>query len=230
MEMSSRSMARAAGALYLVAIAAGVFAQGFVSGRLISSDMVTTARNILANGFMYRLGFAAYMVEMVAQLGMIVAFYFLLAPVSRPLAWTSAILGIVGCAIKLMARVFYYAPLVTLTESPGPEQLHTLSTLLKINEQAAAMALLLFGCATVLKGWLLLRATFFPRFLGVLSVLGGLGWLAFIWPPLGSRLFPVIGLVGLVGSVVTIGWLLVVGVDEERWLAQAAASKGSIWA
>jgi hypothetical protein len=42
-------------------------------------------------------------------------------------------------------------------------------------------------------------------------------------PPLGMRLFPFIAAVGLLGSLVTIGWLLVVGVDEPRWRERAGA-------
>jgi hypothetical protein len=33
----------------------------------------------------------------------------------------------------------------------------------------------------------------------------------------------------LTGSAVTIGWLLVRGVDEKKWHEMAAASSASIW-
>jgi hypothetical protein len=33
----------------------------------------------------------------------------------------------------------------------------------------------------------------------------------------------------LIGSAVTIGWLLTVGVDEQRWRARAAQAASSIW-
>jgi hypothetical protein len=50
-----------------------------------------------------------------------------------------------------------------------------------------------------------------------------LGWTAFLYPPLGYRAFPVIALIGLAGSAASIFWLLVFGVDEERWKEQAAS-------
>jgi len=70
-----------------------------------------------------------------------------------------------------------------------------------------------------LNGWLIVKSTFLPRWLGVITLIGGLGWMTFAYPPLGSRLFLPLALYGLAGSLVMIGWLLVKGVDEERWKA-----------
>lgn len=41
--------------------------------------------------------------------------------------------------------------------------------------------------------------------------------------PLGYRLFPFIALLGFIGAVRQILWLLVVGVNEERWKQQATS-------
>jgi hypothetical protein len=95
--------------------------------------------------------------------------------------------------------------------------------MLKLNDQGAAIALLLFGFGTVLEAWLLLHATFVPRFIGVLAMLSGVCWLTFLWPPLGMKLFMFSALIGLIASVVTIGRFLIRGVDDERWREQAVA-------
>jgi len=89
--------------------------------------------------------------------------------------------------------------------------------LLHVNEQTAGIALAFFGFSTTLNGYLIIKSTFLPRILGVLSVLGGLGWLTFLYPPLGNQLFLYILLIGLVGSTFLIGWLLAKGVDVENW-------------
>jgi hypothetical protein len=47
-----------------------------------------------------------------------------------------------------------------------------------------------FGLYCLLIGYLILRSTFLPRFLGVLMALGGLGWLTFLSPALSSKLSP----------------------------------------
>ena len=45
-----------------------------------------------------------------------------------------------------------------------------------------------------------------------------IGWLSFLWPPLGYRINLYVAAVGLLGSLATIGWLIVVGVNESRWV------------
>jgi len=141
----------------------------------------------------------------------------------------------VGCTIKIMSRLFYYAPVLVLGGSRSlnvfsREQLDALALLLiRINDQGAGIALFFFGVSTLLTGYLIIRSTFWPRVLGVLAVIGGAGWLTFLWPPLGVRLFPFVAVVGLAGALATIGWLLIVGVDEERWTDRARAAQSSIW-
>jgi hypothetical protein len=100
---------------------------------------------------------------------------------------------------------------------------------LKINDYGAAIGLIFFGVYALLKGYLLYRSTFVPRTLGVLTALGGGGWVAFLWPPLGYRLFTVLAALGLLGAAANIAWFVVRGVDEERWERRAAEQHASIW-
>jgi hypothetical protein len=221
-----------AGLLFLITIVTGVFAQMFVSGRLVvNGDAAATANNIVAHADLYRWGFTIYMIEMVCNVAMTALFYELLEPVSKSASLLSAFVGLVGCAIKSMSRVFYMAPLFVLGGASyltvfNPQQKQALALFcLRINDQGAAVGLIFFGFYALLQGYLVLRSTFLPRFLGMLSIIGGIGWLAFLWPSLGNRFFPLIALVGLVGSAVKIFWLLVFGVNEERWYEQAAGSE-----
>ena len=66
-----------------------------------------------------------------------------------------------------------------------------------------------------------------PRILGVLMMLAGLGWLTFLWPPLAKDLAPYNLVPGMVGEGLLILWLLVFGVNEQRWKQQAGARKES---
>ena len=86
------------------------------------------------------------------------------------------------------------------------------------------MALVFFGFYALLTGYLIISSTFLPRILGVLSVVGGLGWLTFLYPPLGYRLFPYVAAFGLLGASALILWLIVKGVDEQRWKEQASTA------
>jgi hypothetical protein len=98
-----------------------------------------------------------------------------------------------------------------------------------VNDRGAGIALVFFGLTAVLKGYLIVRSTFLPRILGVLGMVGGAGWLSFLYLPLAYRLFPYILVLGLLGTAALILWLLAFGVNEERWKEQASAAAASIW-
>jgi hypothetical protein len=229
-EMSPRLKARITGVLYLLTMVTGIFAQGFVSERLfVSGDAAATATNILTHKGLLQLAFAVYRIEMACQIAITALFYELLKPAGRSVSLVAAFLGLAGCFIKTFSRVFFIAPLLVLGGARylsvfSAEQLQALALLLfKVNDRGAAMALVLFGLYALLTGYLIIKSTFLPRILGVLSVLGGLGWLTFLYPPLGYRLFPYVAGFGLLGALALIVWLLVFGVNEQRWKEQASA-------
>lgn len=210
--MRSQSLPRAIAISFLITIIAGIIAQMFISERVIHlSDASATVAGLSASPGLVTLGFTIYLIEMAAQITMTVLFYQLLKPVHQGAALLSTVFGLVGCTIKTMARLFYIVPVALL-------QGHVLSgetavVLLTINDRGAALALPFFGLSTVIQGWLIVRSTYLPRWLGVLTIVGGAGWLAFLWPPLGYAAFPFIALLALVGSVAMIYWLLL------RWAA-----------
>ncbi|HEX4038997.1 MAG TPA: DUF4386 domain-containing protein [Acidobacteriaceae bacterium] len=229
-QASPRHKARIAGVFYLLTLLAGIFAQGFVSMRLVvSSDAAATATNILAHESLFRLGFTVYMIEMTCQIIFTILFYELLKPVSKSISLVAAVLGLVGCTIKTFSRVFYLSPLFILHGAPylsifSREQLQALAlVLLNVNDHGAAMAMAFFGFHSLLAGYLVFRSSFLPRLLGLWGIIAGAGWLTFLYPPLGNRLFLYLAAFGLLGAIALILWLLVFGVNEQRWKERAAA-------
>lgn len=230
--MSPKRIARTAGVFYLITIVAAIIAQGLIAQRLVNStDASVTAANIVAHADLFRFGYTMYMIEMVAQTVMTMLFYELLKPVSRIGSLIAAVIGVVGCGIKALSRLFYVAPALVLEGTNylntfSAEQLHSIALLFyNVNEMGAAIAVVFFGFSTLITGWLIIRSTYLPPILGWFAVAGGIGWLAFLWPPLGYRLNLYIAAVGLLGSLATIVWLLVFGVNEERWTEQARAQR-----
>jgi hypothetical protein len=79
--------------------------------------------------------------------------------------------------------------------------------------------LVFFGLGALLMGDLIIRSTFLPRIFGVLGICGGLDWLTFLYRPLGYRLFHYVA-----GQERKL-WLLMFGVNEQRWKKQASMGR-----
>lgn len=220
-----RLTARMAGILSLLTILGGIFAQGIVSNRLLSfSDAALTANNILANRTLFQASFTVYLIEMACQIASVAFFYNLLRPVSRDVALAAAFLNLSGSIMKTFSRLFYIVPLYVVssgTQTLGafnPDQLRALALLLlRINDRGAGLALAFFGVSGLLSGYLIYRSTFLPRFLGILAMIGSVGFLRYFCPPLRFPPFLFIAVAALLAAAVQIFWLIVYGVDEERW-------------
>jgi Domain of unknown function (DUF4386) len=226
---SPRLLARMAGVFFLLTILGGIIAQGFISNRLIDfGDAGATANNILSNKQMYQIGFTIYLIEMACQLITTGLIYQLLKPVNRTLALLMLLFEMMGIVIKTFARVFYIAPLWVL-DGPAAlggmdsSQLQSISmVLLRVDNLGAQTALALFGFSTLLMGYLIFRSTYLPRWLGVIGMIAAFGWLTFLYPPLGRQLFMFVALFALAGAAIKIFWLIVFGVDEEKFRAVEA--------
>jgi hypothetical protein len=235
-ETSPSSRGRILAALYLLVIVGGIVGQAVIADQMIvRGDPAKTAANILGNMTLYRLAFSIFMVEMIAQFATTALFYDLLKPVNRSVARIMAILGFAGSGFKTMARLFFYMPLILLGQADyfagmQTPQLEALSMAsIRMNSMGASIGLIFFGCEGFLRGWLVYQSGFLPRFLGVLSIIASVGWMTWIWPPLGSQTFTVVAVVAILGVFLTAGWLFIRGVDDAKWRERAALAATSIW-
>lgn len=82
--------------------------------------------------------------------------------------------------------------------------------------------LVFHGLYGLLIGYLILKSTFLPRILGTLMAFASLGWLTFLSPLLANHLTPYNLAAGILGEGLVMLWLLVMGVNVQRWKEQAA--------
>jgi hypothetical protein len=122
----------------------------------------------------------------------------------------------------------YLGPLLILQSGSSAsaltlEQLQALALpFIKLNEYAFNIDLVLFGIWCVLIGYLIFRSTFLPRVLGALLTRSGLGYLTYLYPPLAHYLFaPYIAAAAAFGEIPLELWLIVMGVNVQRWNQQA---------
>jgi len=226
-----RQKARIAGALYVICILSGGFAEMGVRAKLVVfDDAVATAHNILAAPMLYRVGLFCDLTSFMTGLAIAPLFYLLFKPVSRSLALLSLVFAIVSNTVSLAAIVHLQAPLTLLEGSAWhggfdeAQRQAMASWSLHLYEDAFNINLLLFSVDCFAGGVLIYRSTFLPRFLGVLLVIGGAGYLLNSLVNLMPRsfapgLFPYDLLPSLVAESLLSLWLLVVGVDATKWEA-----------
>jgi len=89
-------------------------------------------------------------------------------------------------------------------------------------KMAHTSVVLFFGVYCFLVGCMILKSRFFPTFVGVLMVGGGICWLTATWPWLASAITPYNELGALIGEGTLTLYLLVKGLDERQWREQAA--------
>ena len=93
---------------------------------------------------------------------------------------------------------------------------------LRLQPHGVNIAIVFAGFYCLLIGYLIFRSAFLPRILGVLIAIAGLGWLTYLSTPLANHLSPYNLAVGLLGEASVFLWLLVMGVNVQRWKAQAS--------
>lgn len=227
----AQKYARIAGVLLVLSFIGGGFGEAYMPSRLIvSGDAGATAQNLKSLDFLFRLGFVAYLVEAVCDISLALIFYVLLRPVHRQWALLAAFFGLVSTAVFAAAELFYFAPSLILggagyLKTFSPDQLNTLALLsLRLYGLGAAIFSAFYGTAWVVRGYLIFRSGYFPRFLGVLMTLAGV---AFVVRNVAVVLAPKVASGGLLlvmvpGLLALAVWLLVKGVDVPNWEAKAA--------
>lgn len=230
---SVQTYARVAGLLFLISIVAGGFGEGYAPGALVvSNDAAATVAHLKANETLHRLSFAAYLVEAACDITIALIFYILLRPVSRGLSLLAAFFGILSTATYACCELFYFAlPHLLVSDAEylrtfSPEQLATLTLLsFKLFSYGAGLFLVFYGLGWIIRGWLMIRSGYLPALLGVLMILGGLGFAArtitgVLAPAYAS---PIMLFVMAPGGVLLGLWLLIRGVNVARWEARAGA-------
>jgi len=235
-EESPRLKARIAGACWLLCIVAGMV--GFIAGGplIVANDAAATATNILANESLFRFGFAANLISGLSYVGVTVFMYYVLKPVSRSLSLLAAFFGLAGVAIGGVAWVSNLVPLTLLhgdqyLSALTASQLQALSlAALKLQTHVFFIGMVFFGIQCISIGYLVARSSFLPRILGVLLGLGGTCYViasfANFLLPLGARLMPFVVPVALIGEGSLTVWLLIKGLNEQRWYEQATQQRG----
>lgn len=234
---SPHTWARVAGLLYVLNIALSVFALVATNGLFVANDAARTAENILAAESLFRAAFVAILLANVAYVAVIAILFALMKPAGATLSTIAAFVGVTGCAVAGATGLGQITALYFLGDASylaafSQDQLQALARVtLREGGAGNTVALLFFGFYCLLLASLTFRAKFLPRWLGVPLALAGVGWLVAV---IGSLLVPSMPLVSMLIPVSGLGetlftlWILIMGVNAQKWRKQADAARQEI--
>jgi hypothetical protein len=225
-----RLLARVAGVFYLIITACALFAYLYVRGQVIvPGDMARTAANILAHEQLYRTGFSAAVIVVICNPPMGLILYELLKVVNPRLALLALVFIIVSTTIEAVNLLNYITPLFTFSlpeyhAAFDPNEIQALARgPIRMFEYVFSVSLTFFGVFCALIGFLIFRSKFLPAILGLLMMAAGVTYWINSFRLFLALPIPYLPWVTLIAELSLALWLLVVGVNEAKWRAQAQA-------
>ncbi|MBN1122324.1 MAG: DUF4386 domain-containing protein [Anaerolineae bacterium] len=236
---SPKRTARIAGILYLVITVAAIFAHFYVPGELIvEGDAATTAQNIIASESLFRIGMiGSELVVLLSEIVLSIVLYVLLKPVNKTLSLIAAVSRLAMTTIHGLNLLNYYFVLQILNGGDylaifSPDQINALVSLfLDAHSYGFSIGIAFLVPHVLILGYLIFESGYFPKVLGILFLLAGIGYLIDTTGLLlvsGYETTP--GIIAMVIAVAEIAfpvWLLVKGVKIDRWQQRTLAPEAA---
>ncbi|MEZ4683233.1 MAG: DUF4386 domain-containing protein [Caldilineaceae bacterium] len=226
---SIQKTARIAGILYLLMAPLGAFGILYIPTNIIvPDDAVATAGNILADMWTFQLSAVSALVTQVIQIFLVLFLYRVLTAASKAHATLMVIFILVAVPIAMLNDGLHFVVLHLLS---GAEYLRTFTEaqrqtlallLLDWHETGVQIASIFWGLWLLPMGYAIFKSGYLPRILGILLMIGCFGYLfdsftALLLPDFGFT----IAQFTFIGELLLPLWLLMKGVNVERWEKRA---------
>jgi hypothetical protein len=225
---SPKRLARIAGVLYLLVGIFGGFAEGLVDPKMyVSGNAVATAGNVVANAGLVRAGVVAHLLDGTCFVFLALTLYVLLRPAHASVARAMLVLVAIATAIICLNAIFQFEGLRVATDTTYASAFGTAGAnalvllLLDLQHYGTLSAQVFFGLWLVPLGYLAYQSGLFPRWLGVVLIVGGVGYLvdllaAFLVPDIGQTIHGVVVIPSAIAEIAMVLCLLAVGVKTEN--------------
>lgn len=223
MPASIKTTARLAGSLYLAVALFAAFGNMYVPSVLVvPGDAAATSRNIVASEWLFRSGIVSHLICQVVFVALVLTLYRLFKTVNKDHAVLMLLLALVSVPMAVFNEVHRLAVLSLLdgtgTGAFSSTQLQAQAMqLLDMWDRGILVTLAFWGLWLLPLGLLVFRSGFLPKTLGILVAIGGVGY---VFDSATQMLFPGFATISqftFVGEVLFLLWLLVRGVNVDRW-------------
>ena len=222
---SPRRLARIAGVLYLLVGVFGGFAEGYVDPKMyVAGNAAATAGNVVANAELVRLGVVSHLLDGTFFVFLAMTLYILLRHVHKSVARAMVILVALATGIICLNAVFQFEGLRVATGAVSMAALGAAGSnsivllLLDMQHYGTLAAQVFFGLWLVPIGYLAYKSGgWFPKWLGVLLVVGGVCYLVdllalFLVPDFGKQIHTYVIIPSALAEISMVVYLLVFGV------------------
>jgi len=221
-----------AGILYFIYFVIHIFADVFGRSKIIIfGDAATTAQNIVASGWQFRIGIMSDLIGAVFFLLAAWALYGLLKPINNNLALLFLLLNLGGVAIQSFSDLFLVASQLLINGADylkvfQADQIQALSMIfLYLYRNGFMIAQIFYGAWLFPLGYLVFKSGFLPKILGIVLMAHCVTWLMttflfFLLPSFNAITYISYPL-GFVAEFGLTLWLLIMGAkDQPSILAQ----------
>ena len=224
---SIQKTARMVGLLYLIYIVTTIVADVFGRSPLIVfGDAATTARNIMASEWQFRIGIMGDLVSAVFFLLAAWALYALLKSVNKDLALLFLLLNLGGTAVYSINLLNQFAAVLLLSGADylkvfQADQLQSLAMFfLNLHHNGYWISQIFFGAWLFPLGYLVYKSGFLPKILGIVMMVHFVGWLMtflqfFLFPSFTAITYVTYPL-GFISEFGLTLWLLIMGAKEQK--------------
>jgi len=227
---SNKNTARlAAGIFFLLCWPGANYGAGYsISKVFVAGDAVATANNLLANEFIVRTGIVSHLVSVLAFAFMSLLFYRIFRPVDKHLSRLMIIPPVIHVVNVFILEIIRFTALLTMKGDTliavELTQKHELVYFLfRLHRYGQGMDQLFIGLWLFPLGMLLYKSDYAPRFIGILAMVGGVGYLTegclYILLQRADFLAirQVLRFTYLIAFAPSMFWFLIKGVREPKW-------------
>ena len=181
-----RTASLAASLFFFVCIPLSFWGQTYVLGKIfVPQDPITTANNLLSNEFLFRMSIVSHFVDTIFFVLMMLLFYRLFRPVGKHLSRLMLVPALAQITIVFILEILHYTALMILKSEPRPtfdvaQQQEAAYFLLRMYSYGGGIGIgkLFIGLCFIPFGMLVFRSGFAPRIIGILLIIGGVGYVA----------------------------------------------------
>jgi hypothetical protein len=182
--ISLRKVAVISGIGYLVIFITGILSNFFVLEALVvPGDAAATAANIADGDMQFRLGILGFLIMVIFDVLLVWSLYELLKPANKSLSLLAALLRLVNGTIFGVALYHLFDVLQLLSSSAylsifEPGQIHA-QIMLSISafNYTWLIGLVFFGLHLLVLGYLIVKADYIPKILGILLIAAAAGYI-----------------------------------------------------